>query len=45
MKNNYFYKLKERLRIKDFDTNQPKNVWIFVITLNQSVEKIKWIIY
>ena len=34
MKKDYFYNLKERLRIKDFDSNQPRNIWIFVISLN-----------
>ncbi len=34
MKRNYFYKLKEKLSIKKFDSEQPKGVWIFVITLN-----------
>ena len=34
MKKNYFYKLKEKLSIKKFDSKQPKGAWIFVITLN-----------
>ena len=34
MKESYFDKLKKRLIIKKFDSNQPKSVWIFVITLN-----------
>ena len=34
MKKNYFYRLKEKFRIKKFDKEQPKGAWIFVITLN-----------
>ena len=34
MKKNYFYRLKEKLSIKKFDSEQPKGAWIFVITLN-----------
>ena len=34
MKQNYFYKLKEKFRIKKIDTEQPSGTWIFVITLN-----------
>ena len=34
MKNNYFYRLKEKLRLKKIDSEQPKGTWIFVITLN-----------
>ena len=34
MKNNYFYKLKEKFRIKKIDSEQPKGTWIIVITLN-----------
>jgi len=34
MKNNYFYRLKEKFTIKKFDSEQPKGAWILVITLN-----------
>ena len=34
MKKNYFFKLKEKFRIKEFDSKQPKGAWIFVISLN-----------
>tara|TARA_B100000212_G_C27152456_1_gene438096 strand:+ start:321 stop:482 length:162 start_codon:yes stop_codon:yes gene_type:complete len=34
MKKNYFYKLKEKFRIKKIDSEQPKGTWIIVITLN-----------
>ena len=34
MKKNYFYKLKEKFRIKNIDSEQPVGTWIFVITLN-----------
>ena len=34
MKQNYFYKLKEKFKIKKFDSDQPSRTWIFVITLN-----------
>ena len=34
MKKNYFYKLKEKFRIKKIDSKQPSGTWIFVITLN-----------
>ena len=34
MKKNYFYKLKEKFRIKKIDSGQPSRIWIFVITLN-----------
>ena len=34
IKNNYFYKLKEKFRIKKIDSEQPIATWIFVITLN-----------
>ena len=34
MKKNYFYKLKEKFRIKKVDSQQPSGIWIFVITLN-----------
>ena len=34
MKKNYLYRLKEKFSIKKFDSEQPKRVWIFVITLN-----------
>ena len=34
MKKNYFYKLKEKFRIRKIDSEQPRGTWIFVITLN-----------
>ena len=34
MKQNYFYKLKEKFKIKKLDSDQPSRTWIFVITLN-----------
>jgi len=34
MKKNYFYKLKEKFRIKKIDSEQPRETWIFVIILN-----------
>ena len=34
MNENYFYKLRKRFSIKKIDSNQPKSVWIFVLTLN-----------
>tara|TARA_Y100001978_G_scaffold113325_1_gene101071 strand:+ start:438 stop:599 length:162 start_codon:yes stop_codon:yes gene_type:complete len=34
MKKNYFYKLKEKFRIKKVESQQPIGTWIFVITLN-----------
>ena len=34
MKKNYFNRLKENLKLKKFDSRQPKGVWTFVITLN-----------
>ena len=34
MKKSYFYKLKEKFRIKKIDSEQPSGAWIFVITLN-----------
>ena len=34
MKNNYFYRLKEKFTIKKFDSEQPKGAWIFVVALN-----------
>ena len=34
MKRKYFYKLKEKFRIKKIDSEQPRGTWIFVITLN-----------
>ena len=34
MKKSYFYKLKEKFRIKKIDSEQPSGIWIFVITLN-----------
>ena len=32
--NNFLERLKEKLRIKKFDSNQPKNAWLFVLILN-----------
>jgi len=34
MKNSYFYRLKEKFRIKKIDSEQPSGTWIFVIILN-----------
>tara|TARA_Y100001978_G_scaffold196856_1_gene206881 strand:+ start:373 stop:540 length:168 start_codon:yes stop_codon:yes gene_type:complete len=34
MKKNYFFKLKEKFRIKKIESEQPFGTWIFVITLN-----------
>ena len=34
MKKSYFYKLKEKFKIKKIDSEQPTGTWIFVITLN-----------
>ena len=34
MKKDYFYRLKEKFRLKELDSDQPKGAWIFVITLN-----------
>tara|TARA_B100000927_G_scaffold271484_1_gene248443 strand:+ start:343 stop:504 length:162 start_codon:yes stop_codon:yes gene_type:complete len=34
MKKNYFFKLKEKFRIKKISSEQPSGTWIFVITLN-----------
>mgnify|MGYP001419581541 FL=1 len=34
MKKDYFYRLKEKFRLKKLDSEQPKGAWIFVITLN-----------
>ena len=34
MQKSYFYKLKEKFRIKKIDSEQPSGIWIFVITLN-----------
>ena len=34
MNENYFYKLKKRFSIKKIDSDQPKSIWIFVLTLN-----------
>ena len=30
----YIERLKDKIRIKKFDSNQPIRAWIFVITLN-----------
>jgi len=34
MKKSYFYKLKEKFKIKKIESEQPNGTWIFVITLN-----------
>ena len=34
MKKSYFYKLKEKFKIKKIDSEQPSGTWIFVVTLN-----------
>ena len=34
MKKSYFYKLKEKFRIKKIDSEQPSGTWMFVIILN-----------
>ena len=34
MKKSYFYKLKEKFKIKKIDSEQPSGTWVFVITLN-----------
>tara|TARA_Y100001978_G_scaffold107515_1_gene96088 strand:- start:302 stop:463 length:162 start_codon:yes stop_codon:yes gene_type:complete len=34
MEKSYFYKLKEKFKIKKIDSEQPSRTWIFVITLN-----------
>ena len=34
MKKSYFYKLKEKFKIKKIDSEQPSGTWILVITLN-----------
>ena len=34
MQKSYFYKLKEKFRIKKIYSEQPSGTWIFVITLN-----------
>ena len=31
---NYIEKLKKKIKIKKFDSNQPIRAWIFVILLN-----------
>ena len=31
---NYIKRLKSKIKIKKFDSNQPIRVWIFVIVLN-----------
>ena len=31
---NYIDRLKNKIRIKKFDSNQPIGAWIFVVTLN-----------
>ena len=32
--NNYIQRLKNKLRIKKFDSNQPIKAWVFVLILN-----------
>ena len=32
--NNYIDRLKNKIRIKKFDSNQPVGAWIFVLVLN-----------
>ena len=32
--NNYFERLRAKLKIKKFDSNQPVNAWLFVLILN-----------
>ena len=32
--NQYFKRLKSKLQIKKFDSNQPIKTWIFVLLLN-----------
>ena len=34
MKKDYFYRLKEKFKLKSFSSDQPKGAWILVITLN-----------
>tara|TARA_B100000212_G_scaffold160193_1_gene120418 strand:- start:361 stop:522 length:162 start_codon:yes stop_codon:yes gene_type:complete len=34
MKKSYFYKLKEKFKIKKIDSEQPSGTWTFVILLN-----------
>ena len=34
MKKSYFYKLKQKFRIKKIYSEQPSGTWIFVVTLN-----------
>ena len=34
MKKSYFFKLKEKFKIKKIDSEQPRGTWIFVISLN-----------
>ena len=34
MKKNYYFKLKEKFRIKKIAPEQPSGIWIFVISLN-----------
>ena len=31
---NYIERLKNKIRVKKFDSNQPVGAWIFVIVLN-----------
>ena len=31
---NYIERLKEKIKIKKFDSNQPIGAWIFVVILN-----------
>ena len=34
MEKSYFYKLKEKFKIKKIDSEQPSGTWRFVIILN-----------
>jgi len=39
----YIERLKEKVKIKKFDSNQPIGAWIFVVILN--IEKFKYMSY
>jgi len=34
MLENFFEKLKNKLKVKKLDKNQPRGIWIFVVSLN-----------
>tara|TARA_Y100001970_G_C13477390_1_gene482651 strand:+ start:200 stop:361 length:162 start_codon:yes stop_codon:yes gene_type:complete len=34
MNKDYFYRLKEKFKLRTFSSDQPKAVWILVLTLN-----------